>query len=434
MPDVNLLKDTQEAGSAVKKPIPPLPPELTNPKLGSEQGVGKIFRSLFRRGPKPLPTAAAPVPTVGVDRMAIGRAGGGERILSETKRAAPAVIPLPEEDESSYNVNLLSEDLVTTVEPRKRWILLIVIVVASVIVVGLGYGGLLLYQQNVKKRITQTQHTLDQVKLEIGRETTTQQEAVSTVAKVAALQSLIDRHHHWTKFFSLIEKYTLKSVTYGPAFSADMNGTLSLTASTGSYEDVAKQYLIFDQLVRNHTFINTFSITGASSKAGKEEGSTVVNFVVTMTLLPDDFTVTKDEFKALQSATSTTGSSGLRSTVDDQAIQALVDATIFTCHLQTNPEDVALYPEFIRADALQFAQEATAADLRCSTYTADQQAAVLTKARTDSDQDGINAILEALYGTSDTTKDSGNGKSDYEYIRSQVASDNAETTPTNTNQ
>lgn len=302
MPDVNLLKDTQSPQLPPKKPVRPTEPELTDPRAASGAGLGGIFKSLFNRGPKSLPSVTPPVGAGSGGRMSVGRAGTTERILSETKREAPSVIPLPEDDETSYNVNLLTEDLVTSVDPKKRAALLGVITLGSLIVVGLAYGGLLAYQSSIKKDITDAEQNLTRVRGDIDTEQTTQLEAANTVAKVSALQSLIDRHTRWTKFFALLEKYTLKDVTYGSSFNADTVGVVTLTATTTSYEKVAKQYLIFDQLVRDGVFIGSFDITGATSTPGKEEGSTDVKFVITLTLLPSNFTLSRAEYEALLKA------------------------------------------------------------------------------------------------------------------------------------
>lgn len=220
--------------------------------------------------------------------------------MSETKKAAPAVIPLPEDDDSSYNVNLLSEDLISTVNPRQRAIMLGVVALGAAVLIGLAYGGLLVYQGNIKAKIDTTEESLVAANAQIDALSKDQQIAVSTVQKITAINSLVDRHTRWTKFFSLIEKYTLPTVTYGPSFSGDLNGTLTLTGTTTSYEEVAKQYLVFQQLVRDKKFISDFLITGATSQLS-EAGNTTATFVVTMTLLPSNFTLSAEEVAAMVS-------------------------------------------------------------------------------------------------------------------------------------
>lgn len=300
MPDVNLLKDTQQLDTGLKKPLPRPAPELSSPEAIHGAGLGGVFKSLFNRTPKPLPVAP---PATGA--MALKKNGTGERILSETRKESP-VIPLPEEDESTYNVNLLSDDLNSTVDPKRQAILLGVVALGVAVVIGLGYLGLSVYKHNIDQSVSSTEATLRQVKEEAATLAKTQQTVVQTTQKLTAIRSLIDRHTRWTKFFSLLEKYTLPSVTYGPAFTGNLDGSLSLTATAQTYEQVAQQYLIFKQLVASKTFISAFSITSAVATTSKEAGSKVT-FVVTMTLLPEDFTMTAEEAqKSMAAALGTT--------------------------------------------------------------------------------------------------------------------------------
>lgn len=305
MPDVNLLKDTDKLSNGQKRPTVSGQPELSTPASTPSTGFGSVFKSLFNRGPKSLPTSVAPVSRPQTSSMSATKSRAGERILSETKKAAPAVIPLPEDDDSSYNVNLLSEDLISTVNPRRRAIMLGVVAIGAAIVVGMAYAGLLVYQGNVKAKIDTTEEALASANAEIAILSKDQLAAAATVQKISAVRTLVDRHTRWTKFFSLIERYTLPSVTYGSSFTGDLNGTLTLTGTTTSYEEVAKQYLVFQQLVRDKKFISNFLITGATSQISKE-GTSTVTFVVSMTLLPSDFTLTESEVAAITSPTTTT--------------------------------------------------------------------------------------------------------------------------------
>jgi len=301
MPDVNLLKDTERLANGQARPVAPGQPELSTPQAPASSGFGSSFKSLFNRGPKPLPTSmggTAPAARPQTSSMSASRSRSGERILSETKKAAPSVIPLPEDDDTSYNVNLLSEDLISTVNPKKRGIMLGVVAIIAAAVVGLGYGGILAYQNSIKAKITTTQSALTTANAEISGLSKDQLLAAATVQKVNAIHSLVDRHTRWTKFFSLLEKYTLPTITYGSSFSGDLNGTLTLTGTTTSYEEVAKQYLIFQQLVRDQKFISNFLITGATSQVSKE-GTPTTTFVVTMNLLPNNFTMTAAELTAI---------------------------------------------------------------------------------------------------------------------------------------
>lgn len=237
--------------------------------------------------------------------MTTEKGRSGERILSETKKAAPAVIPLPDAEEGDHRVNLLSEDLLTPDATRRHATVLGLSALGALLVVGLAYGGLLLYEQNVTKHITETKTKLEQVTQEITSLNVEQQQASATVQKLTAIQTLIDHHIRWTKFFGLMERYTMPEVTYGPTYSGSLADSVSVTATTTSFENVAKQYLIFQQLVRDKVFISDFSITGATSQIDKD-GNQRVSFGIALKLLPDNLTVSAKEAAAILKAAGTT--------------------------------------------------------------------------------------------------------------------------------
>lgn len=283
MPDVNLLKDTERLEpNQPPKPKPTGPGELSSPEVESGAGLSGWFRSLFNRPPSRLPSA--PVSSVAAEagKMSLNKGGAGERILSE-KRGRPTMIPLPEE-EDNYNVNLLSEDLVSTFNPRQRFIQLGLYLVAAAAVVGFVYAGVVVYQRSVQNQIHATQQELTDVKQRIAALAGDQATITSTTKKLAAIKSLIDSHIYWTNFFNLLQKYTLPTVTYGSSFSADQNGVITLAAKTSSFDEIAHQYLIWQQLVAGHTFISAFTVTGANAQTTKD--GTTYSFSATLTLLP----------------------------------------------------------------------------------------------------------------------------------------------------
>lgn len=409
MPEVNLLKDTENALAAKRKPTALGVPEMTNPTADTGGGIFGKVKALFKRGPQTLPVVPPPPPVRAVGVSTPSKGTSGERILSEKKHAPAAMIPLPE-DEGGYNVNLLSDDMVTTVNPKQRAVLLGVVVLAAAIVVGLGFGGLVFYQGSIKNDIEATKSQLEAVDKEISSVKTEQAVASATVQKLNAIKSLVDRHTRWTKFFAMIEQYTLPEVTYGPAFSGDLNGSVTFTATTTTYEKVAQQYLIFQQLVREGRFISAFSITGATSST-TTEGVNSITFTVGLTLLPNNFTMTSEEFLAATKI-NTTAQSNSTSEVSLGAVSAADNAALI-CYLRENPTEISFIPEFMRASV----QSATNSSIGCTEATVEVQNRIATAIHTDADGDGINLFYETIYGTNDRTADSGRGVSDAEYIR-----------------
>lgn len=279
MPEVNLLKDTEHLDESQPKPErAPSEFALSTPEESQPKGFGGVFRSMFNRRP-----AAAPTPAKNqTGSMSLGRSRAGERILTEKKKAGSTVIPLP--DDESYNVNLLTEELVGKFNPQQKLLQLGLVALAAAAFVGVVYAGLSYYEKSVTNQVTAAQEQLTQVNRQINALQAKQRQISDTTKKIAAIKGLIDRHVRWTKFFDRLEHYTLPSVVYGTVFSGDVQGELAFTATTDSYEHVAAQYLILQQAVANHDFIRSFSITGATNQVSNNVA--VVSFHIAMSLEP----------------------------------------------------------------------------------------------------------------------------------------------------
>lgn len=280
MPDVNLIKNTKDVEEPEHKPAPQ-GFNVTSPGQEPRPGLGGFVRSLFNR--REAPIGSTPTRPLGSSSMSLNKNKPAERILSETKKTQAAVIPLPEDD-GEYNVNLLTEDVVTTFNPRQKMIQLGLIAAGSILVIAAAYGGLIVYQGKVSQDITSRETELHNLQSEVVSLNGQQQEIVATTKKIAAIHGLIDRHIYWTTFFRQLEHYTIPTVTFGPTFSSDIAGSLTLTATTDSFDSVAKQYLVLEQAVVNHDFISQFLITGAAHQTAATGDK--VTFTVSLSLLP----------------------------------------------------------------------------------------------------------------------------------------------------
>ncbi len=280
MPEVNLIHDTQSPDLPPKPPKKPGQPEMTDPTAGGG-GFGKMFRSMLGHSNPTLGQAKADK-----GRMGLGKSKPDQRIINEKRSSRPAVIPLPEDDDN-FDVNLLSEDLVSSFKPRMVLLSLVGWMVGAAAVVGLAYFGLSLADRSIANQITTKRTELAQVRQQIddlkGEQKTIQQ----TTQKISAIRRLIDDHVHWTNMFAKLEHYTLPEVFYGTSFAADINGSLTLGARTDTYEHVAQQYLVFEQAVANGDFISSFDITGAT-RTTTELGDQVT-FSVNLQILPSVF-------------------------------------------------------------------------------------------------------------------------------------------------
>ncbi len=295
MPEVNLIKDTLTPDQPPPKPHRPGQPELTDPSAGGG-GFGKFLKSLLgrpRTGPAPRETST----------MGLGRQRLDQRILRETRSTKPVVIPLPEDDQSGLGVNLLADELLTKFKPRERLLALAGWALGAVGIVALAYAGLALANRSVTSQIETSRTELARVQAEItGLDQAVTHVAVTT-KKIAAVRSLVERHIRWTQFFTKLEAYTLPEVFYGPTFTGNIQGVLTLTASTDTYERVAQQYLVFQEAVRRGDFIKSFQISGATRTV--ENAGPQVTFSVTVQVLPATFVSLSDQTTAQPEGTNT---------------------------------------------------------------------------------------------------------------------------------
>lgn len=282
MPDVNLLRNTQQPEDRPPKPRPPANPRLTDPQAEPKKSLGDSLRSLL--GKRSAPDIVVPKSSA----MAVGRGPAGQRILSDkstTIKTAPNITPLPEDDD--FNVNLLTEDVASTFNLRLRLIQIGLVAVGAAVLVGLVFVGLGFYEKSIESDVQTTREQTLAAQTEITKLEKDLTGAKEIATRLDAFQSLVGKHVRWTNFFDRLERYTLPEVTYGGSFSGTLSTTLNFSATTDSFERLAKQYLIYEQAIAAGDFITDFSITAASRSV--EETNEKVTFSVSMQLVPTIF-------------------------------------------------------------------------------------------------------------------------------------------------
>lgn len=64
--------------------------------------------------------------------------------------------------------------------------------------------------------------------------------------KARKVESILNNHIYWTKFFKLLEAYTIPDIYYGD-FSADTSGMIHLNATARNLLSAARQYIAFSE-------------------------------------------------------------------------------------------------------------------------------------------------------------------------------------------
>jgi Tfp pilus assembly protein PilN len=87
--------------------------------------------------------------------------------------------------------------------------------------------------------------------------------------EIKLVQDALNRHIYWTNFFALLEEYTVSDVYYS-GLAVGTNGGLTLSATTKSYDSVAKQLKVLNSNEAKE-FVNIASITSASNKIASKQ-------------------------------------------------------------------------------------------------------------------------------------------------------------------
>jgi len=377
MPDINLLHDTKQPETA--RPKPPVTGEIPlSTPIEEPKGLSKFLKRFTGRVPKEsIPTSPIANPTLRRNRPT-------ERILDDKTKGAPAMIPLPDQDDMS--VNLLGDDLTNKVNPTQRLIQLGLIAAGVAVIIALLAFGLSYYRRTIDADIEATKKEDAQVQSQIAKLQLQSGAITQVTTRVAAIQSLLDQHIRWTKFFDRLEHYTIRQVTYGAAFSSTVQPTITFSATTDSYEHLAEQYLILKQAVATGDFISSFTIT-AAARTVKNKVETV-QFNLLLNLVPSVFVGQGDD-----------------TSINTGDAQAMIRRSL-TCYLANQPDAISKFPVNYR----QTFQPTAAAiqTAKCDTLTTADLAQAQTLVQTDADQDGLVLYLEQYFNTADQKIDTDN--------------------------
>lgn len=178
-----------------------------------------------------------------------------------------------------------SVDLIPTAVRTRSWGqingLLLLASIASLIIIGVFYGALFLQEQAIIKEQKLQRTAMLEIEKEILDFNDLNKNIKVLSEEIDLVQGALNKHIYWTKFFTLLEKYTLPEVYYS-GVSAGINGALSLSASTNSYEAVARQLKVLQQ-EQAQEFVQSVVINSASL------GTDGVGFSVNLVLNPDLF-------------------------------------------------------------------------------------------------------------------------------------------------
>ncbi len=190
---------------------------------------------------------------------------GGHQAQSDKKDAA-----------DGFQVNLIPTALTvkswTQISQR-----LLMSAVGAVIVAAIVYGGLMLWEWQIESKAKEIDKQIAQVEASINQFQALKDEIAKTETQIKDVQQLLSRHVYWTKFFALLQKYSIDTVSYD-RFAAGTNGSMSLNARGTDYQSAARQLKLL-QMPEAQEFVKDASITTVTQD---EKGG--VSFTINLTL------------------------------------------------------------------------------------------------------------------------------------------------------
>lgn len=182
-------------------------------------------------------------------------------------------------------VNLVPEEMMSSVSKQSRFVALGFIAIISAIIVGLVYVGLSIYQSNIVTQTQTKQQEIADLDRQILQLNAKKRSATAFHSVLQQALTLLDTHIYWTKFFGGLEKYTVQTVAIR-SVSADQAGHMTLTLAANSYRSLAQQLIAFEAA---DDFVQTVTISTGTAAAGKEGLADTVEFSATINLVPGVF-------------------------------------------------------------------------------------------------------------------------------------------------
>lgn len=333
MPDINLAQEGKGGNGRKKEKRPsfeytdPNRPEKPKDERKAPGNIGMWLKSLFRRTPpgesndERLPQAITPagvssekrdedVEDIFADVSVPARARmKAEEKIPPVKMQQPAskkLKQLPEKKEKLEKetreglnaVNLLPEEFSTKIDFRGRGMVLGLSVAGAILLVALVYVGLVIYENSIVARTRAATETRQSIESEIATLSSEQEESIAFEERLKLIRSMLNQHVYWTKFFKLLETYTVADVTFSGSIRLSAPGKYTLAATGRDYQSVAQQLLAFQQAIDAGEFISSAEIFAASQQQD-ESGVTKTQFSVDLVLLPNVNTYTAEEYSAV---------------------------------------------------------------------------------------------------------------------------------------
>jgi hypothetical protein len=196
----------------------------------------------------------------------------------------PSAEDREKEESAVLGTNLIKGEVVSFFDWRKGLTILFYFLGLGVLVVGLTYGSLFIWENYKKEQsqiITASAYELKQNILLIQKDL---KDVSQLQKKLGLVERLLDRHIYWTNIFNFLEDNTLAEVTYGN-FNGSLDGQFNLPAKAKNFYVIAEQLKSF----RKNEDVVSASTKGGNLAAGEEDEGSHIEFDLELTVSKDLF-------------------------------------------------------------------------------------------------------------------------------------------------
>lgn len=202
---------------------------------------------------------------------------------------------VPKAEKSKMDINLIPQELLFKKyqkNPQKITIMIFSLVAAALLI-ALAYFIINEQEKAVDKKISQLQEDRSKLVAYINGFKDIQQKNIRLQDKLLAINKLLAKHIYWTKFFSLLEQYTLDNIHY-TEFTADTSGRFMLPALSAigagpnveeqiadSYRQAAQQIAVFKKA---DDFVSQVRVNNLEVLSSDKTGVKGVKFEINLVL------------------------------------------------------------------------------------------------------------------------------------------------------
>lgn len=232
---------------------------------------------------------------------------GGVKSPAQIQKSGPRrvkKVPIPQMPiknggRGRLSVNLVPEDTLKIVKrdlPHRLKLLLLLTILMFAFLL-FGWGALSWLQVNTFEEMQMYKTSIAEKELRIHTYKTQSSEIVKLRQRYDLIKTLLEDHVYWTKFFGLLERYTIDDVYY-TSFSvkSDQDARITFNARGRNVEAIARQLKVFqdaDDFIKD-VRINGFSMLSSSERRSQNvQDSDIVSFDIIVTLEDDVFLLTQ---------------------------------------------------------------------------------------------------------------------------------------------